>query len=59
MGERGLVKVQVQSHTRLLCRIFVISQEDEQLFNRAMNFNVGYVEAMKMAKFNCLGIHEI
>ena len=53
MGERGLVKV--QAHTRLLCRIFVISQEDEQLFNRAMNFNVGYVEAMKMAKFNCLG----
>ena len=30
-------------------RVFVIEQEDNQKFNRAMLFNVGYVEAMKLS----------
>ena len=40
-------------------RIFVISQDDKELFNRAMNFNVGYSEAMKSGDFNCLVFHDV
>jgi len=40
-------------------RIFIISQDDSELFNRAMLFNVGYVEAMKIMNFNCLVFHDV
>ena len=43
----------------LYSRIFVISQDDKELFNRAMNFNVGYSEAMKSGDFNCLVFHDV
>ena len=36
-------------------RIFVISQEDDLTFNRAMLFNVGYKEAMQVSHWDCLG----
>ena len=36
-------------------RIFVISQEDDLKFNRAMLLNVGYKEAMKTSHWDCLG----
>ena len=42
-----------------ISRIFVISQDDGELFNRAMNFNVGYSEAMKSKDFNCLVFHDV
>ena len=45
--------------TLLYSRIFVISQVDKELFNRAMNFNVGYFEAMKSGDFNCLVFHDV
>ena len=38
-----------------LDRIFVISQDDDLVFNRAMLFNVGYMEAMKVSDWDCLG----
>ena len=48
-------------HISVSCisRIFVISQDDGELFNRAMNFNVGYSEAMKARDFNCLVFHDV
>ena len=36
-------------------RIFVIHQKDNETFNRAMLLNVGYMEAMKMSDWDCLG----
>ena len=36
-------------------RIFLTSQDDDLKFNRAMLFNVGYNEAMKLAQWDCLG----
>ena len=36
-------------------RIFVISQDDQEVFNRAMLFNVGYSEAVKLSDWDCLG----
>ena len=33
----------------------MISQEDDLVFNRAMLFNVGYMEAMKVSDWDCLG----
>ena len=40
----------------ILYRIFVISQEDGLVFNRAMLFNVGSVEASKLSPWDCLGL---
>ena len=39
-------------------RIFVISQDDNEVFNRAMLFNVGYSEAVNLSdsEWDCLGI---
>ena len=36
-------------------RIFVIHQKDNETFNRAMLLNVGYMEAMKLSDWDCLG----
>ena len=36
-------------------RIFVISQDDKLTFNRAMLFNVGFVEAAKLEDWDCYG----
>ena len=33
----------------------MISQEDDLVFNRAMLFNVGYMEAMQVSDWDCLG----
>ena len=35
-------------------RIFVISQDDNEVFNRAMLFNVGLSEAVKLSEWDCL-----
>ena len=45
--------------TLLYSRIFVISQVDKELYNKAMNLNVGYFEAMKSGDFNCFVFHDV
>eukprot|EP00092_Neocalanus_flemingeri_P070776 GFUD01086903.1.p1 GENE.GFUD01086903.1~~GFUD01086903.1.p1 ORF type:complete len:493 (+),score=97.72 GFUD01086903.1:144-1622(+) len=40
-------------------RIFVISQDDEETFNRAMLFNVGFSEASKMSDWDCFVFHDV
>ena len=33
----------------------MISQDDNEVFNRAMLFNVGFSEAVKLSEWDCLG----
>eukprot|EP00092_Neocalanus_flemingeri_P027963 GFUD01030359.1.p1 GENE.GFUD01030359.1~~GFUD01030359.1.p1 ORF type:complete len:509 (+),score=123.71 GFUD01030359.1:129-1655(+) len=40
-------------------RIFVISQDDKETFNRAMLFNVGFSEASKMSDWDCFVFHDV
>jgi len=40
-------------------RIFVISQDDKLTFNRAMLFNVGFVEAAKLEDWDCYVFHDV
>ena len=40
-------------------RIFVISQDDDRKFNRAMLFNVGFVEALKLGHWSCFIFHDV
>ncbi|KAL1497677.1 hypothetical protein ABEB36_008598 [Hypothenemus hampei] len=39
--------------------IFVVEQEGDGPFNRAMLMNVGYVEALKLRKFDCFIFHDV
>ena len=48
-----------QVHTTRCYRIFVISQDDKEVFNRAMLFNVGYREAVKLSTWDCLVFHDV
>jgi len=43
----------------ILYRILVISQDDNEVFNRAMLFNVGYSEAVKLSEWDCLVFHDV
>ena len=40
-------------------RIFVISQDDDETFNRAMLFNVGFSEASKISDWDCFVFHDV
>ena len=40
-------------------RIFVLSQEDNKTFNRAMLFNVGFAEASKISGWDCFIFHDV
>ena len=40
-------------------RIFVLSQEDNETFNRAMLFNVGFAEASKISAWDCFIFHDV
>lgn len=40
-------------------RIFIIEQEGEGAFNRAMLMNVGYKEALKLDNFDCFIFHDV
>lgn len=39
--------------------IFIIEQEGDGLFNRALLMNVGYIEALKRRDFDCFILHDI
>ena len=45
--------IEVFDSLLFLNRIFIISQDDGEIFNRAMLFNVGYMEAKNLMDFNC------
>ena len=40
-------------------QIFVINQDDNNTFNRAMLLNVGYREAEKMDSWDCFIFHDV
>ena len=40
-------------------RIYVLNQTDQNPFNRAMLFNVGFVEAMKDHNWTCVIFHDV
>ncbi|RVE45462.1 hypothetical protein evm_009897 [Chilo suppressalis] len=40
-------------------RIFVVEQSGKELFNKGRLFNVGYVEAMKLGKWDCMVFHDV
>lgn len=40
-------------------RVFVVSQDDEEMFNRAMLFNVGFIEALKFSSWDCFIFHDV
>ena len=44
---------------RLDYTIFVIEQDGDRSFNRAMLMNVGFVEALKMRAFDCFIFHDV
>ena len=39
--------------------IYVINQAEETKFNRAMLFNVGYVESLKEENWDCFVFHDV
>jgi hypothetical protein len=39
--------------------IFVVNQHDQGQFNRAVLFNVGFIEAMKLYTFDCFIFHDV
>ncbi|CAF1629491.1 unnamed protein product, partial [Didymodactylos carnosus] len=39
--------------------IFVVNQHDDNLFNRARLFNIGYIEAMKLNNYTCFIFHDV
>lgn len=39
--------------------IFIIEQEGEGPFNRAMLMNIGYTEALKLADYDCFIFHDV
>lgn len=40
-------------------RIFLINQSDSNPFNRAMLFNIGFIEAMKEYNWTCIIFHDV
>lgn len=40
-------------------RIFVVEQDGNDTFNRAMLMNVGFVEAMKFENYDCFIFHDV
>ena len=40
-------------------RIFLINQTDSNPFNRAMLFNIGFIEAMKEYNWTCIIFHDV
>ncbi|XP_076810934.1 beta-1,4-galactosyltransferase 5-like isoform X1 [Clavelina lepadiformis] len=54
---RHLLPMLMKQHLQF--SIFVINQAGNQLFNRAMLLNVGFVEAMKRTKFDCFIFHDV
>jgi len=40
-------------------RVFVVSQDDANDFNRAMLFNVGYAESVKLFDWDCFIFHDV
>ncbi|XP_044758341.1 beta-1,4-N-acetylgalactosaminyltransferase bre-4 isoform X1 [Coccinella septempunctata] len=39
--------------------IFIVEQEGDGLFNRALLMNIGYIEALKRRNFDCFILHDI
>ena len=39
--------------------IFLINQSDSNPFNRAMLFNIGFIEAMKEYNWTCIIFHDV
>jgi len=49
----------VLSRQNIHYRVFVISQEDQLTFNRAMLFNVGFKEASQLSAWDCFIFHDV
>lgn len=44
---------------RIAYRIFIIEQTNGALFNRAALMNIGFLEAMKLKKWDCFIFHDV
>nr|CAH8871304.1 unnamed protein product [Trichobilharzia regenti] len=44
---------------RLMYTIFVINQDGTTHFNRALLLNIGFIESMRVAKFDCFIFHDV
>ena len=40
-------------------QVFVIEQSKEERFNRGILMNIGFVEALKIGKFDCFIFHDV